>query len=633
MVHGYGGSYVGNINAIPEQGIPAVHMEDGPQGVADGAVQVTCWPSSSQVGMTWDLDLMLQWGTALGTEQRIKGTNVHLGPDINIARVPLGGRVFEMLGGEDPYLAARLAVPYIKGVQSAGVLANAKHYINNDQESSRGSVSVNVDERTNWEVYYQPFIAAVQEANVNSIMCSYNKINSTYSCENKQTLSDLKNGMGFQGFVVSDWGATHSTVASANNGLDIEMPDSNFFGAALQTAVNNGQVTQATLDGMVVRVLTGLYANGIFDNPQTGNMNANAQSDAHTALTRKLAAAGSVLLKNKNNILPIKSTVKTIAVIGDQANGPMAAGGGSGRVNPPYVVPPITGIKVRAGQNVNVQYAGSSDPNAAAALAKNSEIAIVFVATGSSEGSDRANLGLNPASQDSLIATVAAAQPNTVVVMFTAGAVLTPWANAVAGIVYSGFIGQECGNAIADILFGDYNPSARTSLTFPVNARDWWSGDAAQYPGVNLQEQYSEKLLVGYRWYEAHNITPQFAFGHGLSYTTFTYSNLRISGSVASGGVTVAVDIRNSGSVSGAEVAQLYLSYPPSAGEPPKILRGFKKVSFAAGATQTVTFTLGARDVSIWDIPTSNWKQVSGTFTVSVGASSADIRLKGTFNN
>jgi len=301
-------------------------------------------------------------------------------------------------------------------------------------------------------VYYQPFIAAVQEGNVNSIMCSYNKINSTYSCENKQTLHDLKTKMGFQGFVVSDWGATHSTVNSANNGLDIEMPDSNFFGNALQNAVSSGQVSQATLDEMVTRVFTGLYANGIFDNPQTGSLSANARSDAHTALARKLAAASTALLKNKNGILPIKN-VKSIALIGDQVVGPLAAGGGSGHVNPPYVIPPLQGIKARAGAGITVDNIGSADVNAAANLAKSKDIAIVFVATDSSEGSDRGSLTLNPSSQNNLIAAVAAAQPNTVVVLYTAGAVLMPWENAVAGIVFGGFSGQECGNAIADIVW------------------------------------------------------------------------------------------------------------------------------------------------------------------------------------
>jgi beta-glucosidase len=633
VVHGYGGPYVGNIQAISQFNIPAVNMEDGPQGVADGAQQVTCWPGSFMVGMTWDLDLVLQWGTALGVEQRIKGTNVHLGPDINIARVPMGGRVFEMLGGEDPYLASRLVIPYVKGVQSAGVLANAKHFINNDQETDRNTVSVHVDERTNWEVYYQPFIAAVQEAGVNSIMCSYNKINNTYACENTQTLRDLKTVMQFEGFVVSDWGATHSTVGAANNGLDIQMPDASFFGANLQTAINNGQVSTARLDEMVTRVFTGLYANGIFDQPQTGSLSANARSDAHDALSRKLATQAAVLLKNNGQILPIgrAKAVKTIALIGDNAKSPMIAGGGSGHVNAPYSISPLDAIQKRAGSGIVVEYAASSDANAAN-TAKNADIAIVFVSTGSSEGGDRGNLQLNPASQDALINTIAGVQPNTVVVLLTAGAVLMPWESKVAGIVFSGFSGQEFGNAISDILFGDYNPSGKLSLTFPVSQNDWYSGNATQFPGVALQEEYTEKLLVGYRWYEAKNIKPLFPFGHGLSYTTFDYSNLQISGS-ATAGIKVSLSVKNSGTVAGSEVSQLYLSYPASAGEPPKILRGFSKNTIAAGQTATVTFTLGQRDVSIWDITTSNWKSVSGVFTVSVGSSSADIRVKGTFNN
>jgi len=524
-------------------------------------------------------------------------------------------------------------VSYVTGIQSNGVIANAKHFINNDQETWRDTISVNIDDRTLWEVYYQPFQAAVQEASVWSVMCSYNKINSTWACENSKTLNDLKKKMGFGGFVVSDWGATHSTVQSATAGLDMEQYDPNFFGTALLNAVNSGQVSQATVNEMVTRIFTSMYALGIFDRPQTGNLNANTLSDAHNSLARKLAVAGTVLLKNKNNLLPIKAKA-SIAVIGDPAINPQFAGGGSGNVNPPYVVPPLQGIQNRAGSAYSVKFAGSGNVADAANLAKQSDIAIVFAYTLSSEGGDRGNLQLNPSSQNNLIATVAAAQPNTVVVLNTAGAVLMPWESAVGGVIYASFSGQEQGNSIADILFGDYNPSGKLSLTFPVGEKDWYDGQATTYPGTgnNGQEQYSEKLLVGHRWYEAKNIKPLFPFGHGLSYTTWEYSNLKISGSI-SAGVTVAVDIRNSGQRNGAEVAQLYLSFPDSAGEPPKILRGFKKVTLDVNKSENVQFKLVTRDFSVWDNVADNWKLISGTFKVSIGSSSADIRLAGTFQN
>jgi beta-glucosidase len=572
---------------------------------------------------------MKAWGAAMGLEQKQKGTNVMLGPDINLARVPLGGRIFEMFG-EDPQLSATLAVASVTGIQSQGVVATAKHYIDNDQEYQRFGISIEVDERTNHELYYPQFQAAVT-AGVGAIMCSYNRINGTWACEQPQTLSDLKNGMGFQGWVMSDWGATHSTVAAANAGLDQQMPDASFFGTNLATAVSNGQVKQDRLDDMVIRILTSLYAVGAMDNPNpTGNLGANVTSAAHNALARTLAASAVTLLQNNGKILPLSAAGKTFAVLGDSGgNNPTVAGGGSGHVNAPYVVTPRDGITAKVGSSGKVSYAPSNPISTAVEVAKAADVAIVFVGAESSEGSDRGNLSL-PEPQDMLIAQVAAANPNTIVVVNGPGAVLMPWASAVKAILFGFFPGQESGNAIADVLFGDFNPSAKLPISFPVKENDWFSGSANQYPGVNNVMQYSEKLLVGYRWYDAQNIAPLFPFGHGLSYTTFTYSNLQITGSITAT-LTVSVTVTNSGGMAGAEVAQLYLGFPASAGEPPQVLRGFQKLQLASGAGGTATFTLDKAAISIWDISSGSWKPASGTFNVFVGSSSRDIRLKGTF--
>eukprot|EP00026_Physarum_polycephalum_P004175 Phypoly_transcript_04192.p1 GENE.Phypoly_transcript_04192~~Phypoly_transcript_04192.p1 ORF type:complete len:642 (+),score=81.05 Phypoly_transcript_04192:243-1928(+) len=509
----------------------------------------------------------------MAVEQKGKGTNVMLGPDINLARVPLGGRIFEMFG-EDPTLTATLVEASVGGIQSQQVVATAKHYIDNDQEYQRFGISVEVDERTQHELYYPQFQAAVN-AGVGAVMCSYNRINGTWACEQPQTLSDLKNGMGFEGWVMSDWGATHSTVAAANAGLDQEMPGSDFFGSALAQAVSSGQVSQARLDDMVTRILTGLYAVGAMDNPSpTGNLAANVTSDAHAALALALAQNAVALLQNTGNILPLAPSGKTFAVLGDAGSAnPTVAGGGSGSVRPPYVITPLEGIQSRVGSAGKVSYAPTNPITTAVEVAKAADYAIVFVGFTSSEGSDRANLSL-PYPQDSLISEVAAANPNTIVVLNGPGPVLMPWASSVKAILFGFFPGQESGSAIASVLFGDFNPSAKLPVSFPVKENDWFSGNPNQYPGVNGVVQYTEKLLVGYRWYDNQNITPQWPFGHGLSYTTFDYSDLKVTGTVASG-LTISLTITNSGKVTGSEVVQLYLSYPSSAGEPPQVFFWF----------------------------------------------------------
>lgn len=629
MVHGSAGPYAGNVPRNDRLGIPPLHLEDGPQGVADGVKLCTCWPSALTVVSSWDVELNYAFGKAMAIEQWLKGTNVLLGPMVNIARVPMGGRNFESYG-EDPYLSSVMVAQSVLGIQSQGVIATAKHYADNNQEFNRSSTSANVDERTQWEIYYPAFQAAVN-AGVGSIMCSYNRINNTYACENHQTLGiDLKTRMNFKGFVMSDWGATHSTVDSANNGLDMEMPSSDFFGEKLKLAIREGKVSSERLDDMVLRILIPMFSLGMFEYQQTGSLDVDVRLPEHAILARHLAAAGTVLLKNKNNILPLDtSKLKRIAVIGNDGDkDPVIAGGGSGHVIASYVITPLQGIRNRAGPSINVSYAATEPMEIAAQMAASADVAIVFVATTSSEGEDRRDLYLG-GGQDELISKVVSVQPNTIVVVHTPGAVLMPWESSVPAIICGFLPGQEDGNAIADVLFGDVNPSGKLPVTFSIAEEQIPVNTIPQYPGIDNEASYSEGLLVGYRWYDAKRVAPLFPFGHGLSYTDFHYDKIQISSSNES--VEISADVQNIGQVFGAEVVQLYIGYPLTAGEPPKVLRGFQKIFLQPKSVQTVNFSLGKKELSVWDVSIHNWRVSTGEFRVYLGSSSADLRLTGSF--
>jgi beta-glucosidase len=625
LVRGYGGQYVGDVNANLRLGIPYIYLEDGPQGVADGVTQVTCWPSALTVISSWDRSLMNQFGSAMAEEQATKGTNVLLGPMNNLARVPVGGRNFESTG-EDPALSSAYSSEVVKGIQAKGVIACSKHFADNNQEYDRTTVSAIVDERTQWELYYPQFQAAV-DAGVGSIMCSYNLINGLWACENEQTLTkDLKQKMGFKGYVMSDWGATHSTVKAANAGLDMQMPDDEYFGAALSNAIAAGQVPQSRLEDMVTRIVTPMFQLGMFETANTGTIDADARSDAHNLLARTLAEQSAVLVKNSGRILPLSSAsgIK-IAVLGKPGkDSPVVAGGGSGSVIAPYIVTPFDGIKARAGASATVTYNNGADTAAAAATAKAADVAVVVVSTWSSEGGDRSSLALD-GNQDALVSAVVQAQPKTIVVVHCPGAVLMPWSASVPAILVRFMPGQEDGNALASLLWGDVVPSGKLPVTFPVSDSATWLTSADQYPGINDVQHYSERLLVGYRWAEATNAQVLWPFGHGLSYTSFSYSGLTVSST------GVSFTLNNTGPVAAAEVAQVYIGYPASAGEPPKNLRNFAKVSLSPAKAAAVTLPLSRRDISIWDVNSRDWVVLPGTYTVFVGSSSRDIRLQATF--
>jgi beta-glucosidase len=758
MLHGgVSCGYVGCVDANPRLGIPALHLQDGPAGVGDGVTGVTQLAAPVAGAATWDTPLMRQYGETLGAEQWGKGTNVVLGPTVNIVRDPRWGRAFESFG-EDPYLAGQIGAADIQGIQSQGPMAQVKHYAVYNQETYRNSTADNaiVSDRTEREIYLPAFETSVKAGGADSAMCSYSAINGPFACENGPLQNTvLKNEWGFAGFITSDWGATHSTVASANNGLDMEMPGSDYYGGALTAAVDNGQVSPATIDDHVRRILTSMFRRGLFDHAQTGTLNSPVTSAAHTSLTRQVAAAGSVLLKNANSTLPIPAGTTSIAVVGTGGDAsPMYQGGGSAGVNPSGTVSPYQGIRARAGSGVAVTYssgstagpiiglagkcvdvagansangthvqlydcngtsaqswstgtdgslralgrcmdiagAGTADgtkiqlydcngsagqkwsvsndalvnptsgkcldvPGAnpangtqlqiytcnntgaqqwtatgnpaahdqAIAVARAANLAVVFVGRFEAEGGDLADINL-PADQNQLVSDVAAANPNTVVVVTSGSAVTMPWAGAVRGIIEAWYPGQEYGNALASLLFGDVNPAGKLPVTFPASLADVPAHTTAQWPGQNNTVQYSEGIDVGYRWYDRHNITPLFPFGFGLSYTTFAYANLAVGAPDAAGNVAVSFDVTNTGARAGSEVAQVYVGQPAGTGEPPKNLRGFAKVTLNPGQRQRVTVTLDARSFQSW---TGTWSTAAGSHQVLVGASSRDIRLTG----
>eukprot|EP01112_Ceratiomyxa_fruticulosa_P013049 TRINITY_DN3649_c0_g2_i3.p1 TRINITY_DN3649_c0_g2~~TRINITY_DN3649_c0_g2_i3.p1 ORF type:complete len:668 (-),score=145.17 TRINITY_DN3649_c0_g2_i3:136-2139(-) len=598
---------------------------------------------------------------------------------MNMGRVAAGGRNWEGFGA-DPYLVGEMAIQAVLGLQSQGVIATAKHYILNEQEHFRTLESSNIDDRTIHEIYGWPFMRSVG-AGVGSIMCSYNQINGVYACENNRTLNQiLKGEWGFRGFVMSDWSATMSTLPSIFAGLDQTMPGDitfqsgdSYYGQNLTTVLNNNVVSQDKLNDMATRILTPYFLlNQDSDYPSVDidfrNESIpglrNVQSD-HADIIRTVGVESAVLLKNKNNVLPFPSTAGlSFALIGSDAGpnpdgvnscsdkgcniGHLAIGWGSGTVLFPYLVTPLDGISDRA--NSNSQTVSSSlndtDLSTAQQLASTSTYALVFVTADSGEGyitvegneGDRNDLVLWHGG-DQLIEAVAAVNNNTVVVINAVGPVLLPWIDHpnVSAVIFAGLPGQESGNALADILFGDANPSGKLVFTIGKQESDYSAQVIYTSTEPILQIPYTEALLIDYRWFDSQNIAPTFPFGHGLSYTTFQYSNLQITNTsinspytvLANESViyTISADIKNNGTVGGAEVAQLYLGFPAGAGEPPKVLRGFDKVFIAAGDTQTVSFDVTNLELGIWDSNLQLWNIPPGTFTVYVGSSSRDIRL------
>jgi beta-glucosidase len=629
----FGSSYVGYIPAIGSLCIPGLNLEDGPAGVGDGMTGVTQLPAPVGIAATWDTSAEQSYGQVIGAEQLAKGSTIDLGPTINLIRDPRWGRAFESVG-EDPYLNGQLGSADIQGVQSTGEMAQVKHFAVYNQETNRNTPSDNaiVSTRTMQEIYLPAFRAAVQQGDASSVMCSYSTINGTYACQNPYLLTTvLRQQFGYPGFVTSDWSATHSTAASANAGLNMDMPGNDgYYGSALSSAVSGGSVPKATLDALTSQVLTEMFAFGLFDKAPTGSPSATATSSAHQATAQNLSEEGTVLLKDSGSVLPFGSGISSIAVIGTDASAsPQTEGGGSAAVSSSGTVTPLQGITTRAGSGIKVSYNSGSSTSSAASLAASSSVAVVFVSKSESEGSDLTNIDL-ASSNNSLISAVAAANPHTVVVVNSGSAVTMPWLSSVAGVLEAWYPGQEDGNAIAALLFGDVDPSGHLPVTFPASLSQVPANTAAQWPGTNGTVQYSEGLDVGYRYDDANGVTPLFPFGFGLSYTTFSFSNLSIGTLPEGGAATVTATVTNTGTRQGADVAQLYVTDPAASGEPPRQLRGFARVNLQPGQSTTVSFPLTQASLQYWNTGSSAWATSTGNYTISVGDSDRNLPLTGT---
>ena len=773
------------VPAIGSLCVPALLLTNGSAGISTGGpVQepATALPAPISLAATWDPAAAAGYGRVEGAEALDQGRNDVEGPDINIARVPVNGRTFEAYG-EDPYLAGQIAAGNVTGIQSQGVIATAKHYDANNQETNRTTINEIIDQRTLREIYMPAFQAAVQ-AGTGSVMCSKNLVNGTHACDSAALIGVLENDWHFPGFVVSDFSSIHSTVQAAGAGTSLELPSAQYFGPALASAVQGGQVSKQTVDEMVRRIFSSMFRLGLFDRPAPAPMPIPAAQDGATA--QALAQDGTVLLKNGQGTLPLDpGRLKSVALIGPGAATASTGGAGSPKVAPIQAVSPLQAIGadaarhhiavsyageppvnlgppaipagalapaggapgqhgllaqyfnngswqgnpavsraepyvdenalppdgVNSGQAYSVRWSGTLTPEVsgpytlsltthsrsslylngeqiasdggsfpaqtagktvnltagtpypiemdyatsgmavaelswqppagsdnplidqAVQAAKASQVAVVFAGDQEAEGVDRPDLSL-PGFQDQLIQAVAQVNPHTVVVLNTGGPVLMPWLDQVPTVLESWYPGEQDGNAIAAVLFGQANPSGKLPITFPASSTAVPASTPAQYPGVNGTATYSEGLRVGYRYDDAAGITPLFPFGYGLSYTSFAFSHLVVAGPGAPPG-TVRVDaqVTNTGPRAGTEVAQLYIGDPAAAQEPPRLLRGFQRVTLQPGQSTVVHFSLPASALAYWDTGTQGWATAPGTYQVYVGDSSAlpGLPLRGEF--
>ncbi|MBM7582201.1 beta-glucosidase [Caldicoprobacter guelmensis] len=636
-----------HLKGIERLGIPSIMVSDGPHGLRkqqDSAdqesffksVPATCFPSAVGLASSWNRELVERVGAAIGEECQAEGVSILLGPGANIKRSPLCGRNFEYFS-EDPYLSSEMAASHIRGVQSQGVGTSLKHFAANNQEHRRMSVDAIIDERTLREIYLASFEGAVKKGKPWTVMCSYNKVNGEYASENKYLLTDiLRDDWGFEGFVVSDWGAVNDRVKGLEAGLDIEMPSS--FGIGDQKivqAVKEGRLSEEVLDRAVERILKIIFK--AVDNRKE---NATYDREAHHQLAREVARECMVLLKNEDRILPLKRQ-GTIAVIGEFAKRPRYQGGGSSHVNPTKLDDIYEEIKKSAGENVNVMYAKgySLDKeeldatllNEAKEVAMKADVAVVFAGLPEhyeSEGYDRQHMRM-PESHCALIEAVAEVQPNVVVVLSNGSPIEMPWLDKVKGVLEAYLGGQALGGAIADLLFGDANPSGKLAETFPKELSH--NPSYLNFPGEGDRVEYREGIFVGYRYYDKKNIEPLFPFGYGLSYTTFEYSDLRISKKeiLDTETVTVTVKVKNTGEMAGKEVVQLYVSdVESSVIRPDKELKGFEKVELKPGEEKTVTFELDKRAFAYYNVDIKDWHVETGEFEILIGKSSREIVLK-----
>ena len=635
-------------HAIDRFGIPPIYLSDGPHGLrkVEGgglptSAAATCFPTASALASSWDPELIREVGIALANECQAQDVQILLGPGVNMKRSPLGGRNFEYLS-EDPVLAGKMAAAYIQGVQSQGIGTSLKHYAANNQEFERMATSSNVDERTLHEVYLPAFEIAVKEAQPWSVMAAYNPINHVFATENSWLLQEiLRAQWGFNGFVVSDWGALHDGVAAVSAGLSLEMPGSGVHHRnRVVEAVSAGRLTVEEIDQVVVPLLAVVLK--AKDHRRAG---ATFDIGEHHGLARRAAAESLVLLKNDNNLLPIAvKQTKSIAVVGLFARKPRYQGAGSSQVNPTRVSAAYDELIEQLGKDIIVHYAAgyteagtTTDDLISEAVqqSKAADLAILFVGLPGSyecEGIDRSSLDL-PAGHNRLVDAVGNVQPNVIVVLMNGAAVTMPWADRVPAIIEAWLGGQAGGGAIADVLTGQVNPSGKLSETFPARLED--TPTYPDFPGRNREANYGEGIFIGYRFYDVRRRVPLFPFGFGLSYTTFFYSDLRVAPALADDTLTITAQatIRNSGSVAGKEIVQVYVrEQRPRVVRPEKDLKAFAKVTLQPGEEKTVSFSLEERDFAYYDTMERTWVVNSGKFDILVGASSQDIRLMQTID-
>ncbi len=642
----------GYVEGVPRLGIPDVFQADAGLGVAtQGSGKATprertALPSGLATAATWNRELALQGGAMIGAEARASGFNVMLAGAVNLQREPRNGRNFEY-GGEDPLLAGTMVGQQIKGIQSNHIISTLKHYAFNAQETGRNVLDARLDDASARMSDLLAMQIAMEVGDPGSVMCSYNRVNGVYACESKYLLNDvLKQDWGFKGFVMADWGATHSTVAAANNGLDQEsgweFDASQYFGGALREAVENGAVAQSRLDNMVYRILRTMFAYGVMDHPVA--VGGAIDHVAHGLVSRSDAEESMVLLKNSKSLLPLSASARKIVVIGAHADVGVLSGGGSSQVYPvggmavqglePSVWPgpvvyfpssPLAHIRALA-PKAEVTYHDGRDVKAAARLAAQADVVLVFADQWLGETVDAPNLSL-PHQQDDLIAAVARANPNTAVVLITGGPVTMPWLDQVGAVLAAWYPGTSGGEAIARVLFGVVNPSGRLPATFPASEsqlpRPVVDGDPKN-EHKRFTVNYFEGATVGYKWFDAKGLKPLFPFGYGLSYTTFSYSELKSE--LKGGNLHVSFKVRNSGSVAGKQVAQVYVAPVKGGWEAPKRLGGWDKVALEPGQTRQVSLVVDPRLLAMFDSKTKRWRVAAGQYKVILAQHASDTK-------
>ena len=665
---------------VPRLGIPEVWCTDGPHGIRPEVLwdewdqagwtndSCTAFPALTCLAATWNPEMSALYGKSIGEEARYRDKDVLLGPGVNIYRTPLNGRNFEYMG-EDPFLSARMVVPYVQGVQQNGVAACVKHFAVNNQELRRHEVDVVVDDRALHEIYLPAFKAAVQEGGAWAIMGAYNKYKGEHCCHNQYLLNDiLKRDWAFDGVVISDWGGVHDTREAIFKGLDMEFgtwTDGLNWGATnaygnyylanpYLELLRKGEVGTGELDDKARRVLRLIFRTAMNSRKPFGSL----CSPEHNAAARRIAGEGMVLLKNDGGVLPVDlSKTKKLLVVGENAVKMMTVGGGSSSLKVKHECTPLEGIRAAVGDKAEVLYERgyvgdvTGDYNgvvtgqdlsegrsgaqllADAIAAARKVDAVVFIGGlnkgdhQDSEGADRLQLGL-PYGQDAVIGALAEANPNLAVVFVSGNAVAMPWIDRVPAVLEAWFSGSEAGNALADVVFGAVNPSGKLPFTFPVRLEDNSAHALGEYPGTD-KVTYNEGIFVGYRWHDKEQLKPLFAFGHGLSYTTFDIANVKADRSTLSGKgrIRISADVTNTGSRPGAEVVQLYIGDEQSSlPRPVKELKGFRKISLNPGQTQTVTFDITPDMLQYYDAAKGAWVAEPGTFTAYVGAASDNIR-------